>query len=52
MPYLLIQRVVLPITGVHVEAYILTRNPVPHGAFKDTAVDERHSEVLEWFEEG
>ena len=34
MPYLLIRQVVLPIAGVHVEASILTRDPVPHGAFK------------------
>ena len=43
MPYLLIRWVVLSIACVHMEASILTRNPVPHGAFKNTAVDKRHS---------
>ena len=44
MPYLLIQRVVLPVTSVHVEASVLARNPVPHGAFKNMVVDKGHSE--------
>ena len=39
MPYLLIQQVVLPITCVQMEASILTRNLVPHGAFEGPVVD-------------
>ena len=34
----------LPIAGVHMKVGIFTRNPVPYGMFKDTAVDKRHSE--------
>ena len=34
----------LPITGVHMEAGVLTRDLVPHGAFKNTVVDKGHSE--------
>ena len=37
----------LSIAGVHMEAGVLTRDPVPHGAFKDTVVDERHSRLFE-----
>ena len=32
----------LPIAGMHVEASVLARNPMPHRTFKDTAVDKRH----------
>ena len=42
MPYLLIRWVVLPITCVQVEASILTRNLVPHGAFESTVVNKKH----------
>ena len=34
----------LPIAGMHVEPGVLTRDSVPHGMFKDTVVDKRHSE--------
>ena len=44
MPYLLIQRVVLPIASMEMESGILLRNLVPHRAFKSAVVDERHSE--------
>ena len=43
-PYLLVRWVVLPIAGVHMEAGVLMGDSVPHGAFKDTVIDERHSE--------
>ena len=48
-PYLLIQQVMLSITGMHMESNVLTRYLVSHGAFKGAAIDERHSRVLEWF---
>ena len=41
-PYLLIQRVMLAITGVKMESGIFTRNLVSHGAFKGAGVDQRH----------
>ena len=34
----------LAIASVEVESSILPRNLVPHGAFKSTIVDKRHSE--------
>ena len=40
----MIRRVVLPITGVHMESSVLTRDLVSHGAFKSAVVDKRHSE--------
>ena len=42
--HLLIRWVVLPITGAHVEASVLPRNMMPHGAFKGARIDERHCE--------
>ena len=46
MPYLLIQWVMLAIACVQVEASILTRNLMPHGAFKGVVVDKRYSELI------
>ena len=42
----------LTIAGVHMEAGVLMRDSVPHGAFKDTVIDERHSRLLEWLGKG
>ena len=41
-PYLLILQVMLSITSVEMETSILPRDLVPHGAFKGTAVNQRH----------
>ena len=51
MPYLLIQQVMLPIACVQVEAGVLMRNLVPHGAFEGAVVDKRHGKSIrleEW----
>ena len=40
--YLLVRWIGLADTGVHMELSIHTRDAVPHRAFKDTRVDERH----------
>ena len=32
----------LTIAGMHMEMGVLTRDSVPHGAFKDTVVNKRH----------
>ena len=42
--YLLIRWVVLPITGMKVEASVLLRNLVPHRMFEGMVVDQRHRE--------
>ena len=41
-PYLLIQWVMSPLPGLHVEMSILLGDTMPHVAFKDTAIDKRH----------
>ena len=38
-PYLLIRRVVSPITSVEVETSVLTRDLVPHGVFEGAVID-------------
>ena len=51
-PYLLIRRVVLPITGAHVEVSVFMRDSMPHGAFEDTVIDKGHSEYKRSRREG
>ena len=40
--YLLVRRVILPITGVKVEVSILSRDLVSHGMLEGAVVDQRH----------
>ena len=40
--YLLVRRVVLPVTCVQVKMSVLMRDLVPHGTLKGMVVDQRH----------